>query len=220
MNSKVKNILIFAAGATIGVLAGYIVAKRKCDEFYREELEDVTNTLRETLRKKKEKIIEDAESIDEMSAVVEIPVKKKKTNRQNYKNLTRIYASGNPEPVAEINESEEEYKYRNLSNKDDNEPHVITIEQFSEECDQYDKSTIYYYEDDDVLADENEEVIIDVDSIVGGEALTSFGEGSEDSEVVYVRNDRLQIDYEIIRLSKSYKETVLGFTDEERGGNR
>jgi len=96
------------------------------------------------------------------------------------------------------------------------EPYIISIEAFNEECTAYDKLTFTYYEEDDTLTDDQEEIVVDVDSIIGDEALLCFGEQSDDPDIVYVRNDRLSCDYEIIRSQKSYQQTVLGIINEDR----
>jgi hypothetical protein len=115
-------------------------------------------------------------------------------------------------------DEEKYHEYEKVSeeanNKTDFCPYIITLEQL-EEKEHYDKLSISYYEDDDTLVDENEEVIADPVSIVGNDALNNFGEGSDDPEIVYVRNEKLETDYEVIRLSKSYAITVLGIEPEE-----
>lgn len=72
-------------------------------------------------------------------------------------------------------------------------PYVITPEEFAES--NYETKTLLYFSDK-VLADEDYNVIYNVKDEVGEDSLTRFGEYAEDS--VYVRNDRLYIDYEIL----------------------
>jgi hypothetical protein len=91
-------------------------------------------------------------------------------------------------------------------------PYIISVEEYNEGCKQYDKLTISYYEEDDTLADEGEEIIENPEEIVGEDTLERFGEDSDDPDIVYVRNEKLQIDYEIILMHKSYSETVLGMS--------
>lgn len=106
-----------------------------------------------------------------------------------------------------------------MDDTDDEEEGILLISgnEFSTEKNHYDKLSIYYYEEDDVLADENDGIIPNPDDILGDEALTSFDE----SNVVYVRNNRLGADYEILRLEDSYKESILGIIDQpsRRGKN-
>ena len=72
----------------------------------------------------------------------------------------------------------------------------------------YDRVYLIFYEKDRVLVDDCEEPVEDVENTVGLESLASFGEYEEDS--VYVRNDCLQCDYEILLDKRSYKEAVYG----------
>ena len=80
-------------------------------------------------------------------------------------------------------------------------PYVISPEEYGER-DDYDLYSYTYYADK-VLADEYNEPIEDVDSIIGLESLKHFGEYGDDS--VYVRNDELKADYEILLDDEKYE---------------
>lgn len=67
----------------------------------------------------------------------------------------------------------------------------------------YDVKQGWTYYADFVLTDENDEVVTDPDSIIG-DALSHFGEFVDDA--VFVRNDELKCDYEIIKIDKTYDE--------------
>ena len=56
--------------------------------------------------------------------------------------------------------------------------------------------TLIYYADG-VLTDDNDNIIEDIDDIVGEESLNTFGKYEDDT--VYVRNDRTKCNYEILR---------------------
>ncbi len=73
-------------------------------------------------------------------------------------------------------------------------PYVISPEEFGD-FDDYEQISLTYYADGN-LTDENDELIENVEDIVGEESLEHFGEYDEDA--VYVRNDRLKCDYEIL----------------------
>jgi hypothetical protein len=90
-------------------------------------------------------------------------------------------------------------------------PYVITPEAFMEHED-YDHVTLTYYADG-VLADENDEIIDNVDDVVGLESLKHFGEYEDDS--VYVRNDGRKIDYEILLDNREYSEINLPSSTED-----
>ena len=101
-------------------------------------------------------------------------------------------------------------RYSDLSADDEGvsdkqtKPYVIPPEQFGDD-ESYDQISLTYYADG-VLADENDEVIDDVEETVGIESLNHFGEYEDDS--VFVRNDARKCDYEILLDQRTYSEVV------------
>ena len=80
-------------------------------------------------------------------------------------------------------------------------PFVIshTDYQWSDEGDEYAKITLKYYPLQQVLLDEEEEPIDNVEGYVGWRALNRFGDESDDPDIVYVRNRRMETDFEVER---------------------
>ena len=105
---------------------------------------------------------------------------------------------------------EEEIKFRSPD-----KPYIITHDEFFEGEKNYDTQSLTYYEVDDTLTDEHDKPLEQTDKLVGDEHLVRFGSGSKDKNIVYVRNDRLGIDYEIVRSTGSYLEEVLGMPEED-----
>lgn len=101
-------------------------------------------------------------------------------------------------------------RYSDLSADDEGvsdkqtKPYVIPPEQFGDD-ESYDQISLTYYADG-VLADENDEVIDDVEETVGNESLNHFGEYEDDS--VFVRNDTRKCDYEILLDQRTYSEVA------------
>ena len=91
-------------------------------------------------------------------------------------------------------------------------PYIIPVEIFQEESDIYEKTSVSYYEDG-TLADERNMPIPDPDPIVGDENLERFGEGSQDDNIVYVRNERIRTDFEVSRELGSYAESFMKSKD-------
>lgn len=92
-------------------------------------------------------------------------------------------------------------------------PFVITYnEYFEDDDDDYGRITITYWEEDDILADEREQMIPDIEALVGHDNLKHFGKGSDDENIVYVRNDKIKANFEIIKDPRSYSEVVLGIS--------
>jgi len=95
-------------------------------------------------------------------------------------------------------------------------PYVIHVDERNEHS--YSDTTLTYYEIDDVLCNEKDEVISvgrERDELIGADSLNKFGHGSEDPDIVYVRNDRLELDLEIVRSDNSYAQEVHGFDPPE-----
>lgn len=91
--------------------------------------------------------------------------------------------------------------------------YIIPPEEF-DETGYYETVSLTYYADD-VLADEMNFPIVDMDVIGGEDTLTHFGEYEDDS--IFVRNDELKIDFEILRDERNYTDVyrVNDIRDEE-----
>lgn len=97
-------------------------------------------------------------------------------------------------------------------NRSPDRPYVIHVDEFLENETEYSQNSISYFEGDEVLVDEMDQPIRDIQGVVGVENL-SFGYGSRDKNVVYIRNDRLEIDFEVTRSEGKYTTEVLGFIE-------
>ncbi len=101
---------------------------------------------------------------------------------------------------------------RYLASMDENEPiFQITIEEHKEQPEFFETRELDYYEDDDILA-LGREVIPQIERYINPICLNHFGEhsGSGDPNIVWCRNDKHEIDYEITRHEDSYQRAVLG----------
>lgn len=94
-------------------------------------------------------------------------------------------------------------------------PYVLLRDEFlNNEREDLSQHTLTYFAEDDVLVDEKEKPIRDADKYVGEENLKKFGFLSGDKSVVYVRNEKLGMEYEILLSNRSYAEEVLGIPQE------
>lgn len=98
-----------------------------------------------------------------------------------------------------------------IAKRTEDEPYIITREEFLGDERGYDQLAVTYYEEDDILAAEDDSLIEDADDVVGEENLTRFGHGSKDNRVVYVRNEILEAEYEIVKSNGSWAKEVMGF---------
>lgn len=94
------------------------------------------------------------------------------------------------------------------NNRTKERPYVIHVDEFVADEMGYDsQSTLTWYEGDRVLTDSHDVPIYNAQQVAGE---LRFGHGSGDQNVVYVRNEKLQAEYEILRDPGSYEDVVLG----------
>lgn len=85
-------------------------------------------------------------------------------------------------------------------------PRVISPDEFGDQ-DGYDEVSLTYYSDGTVTDDNDRAMSEDeIEEAIGKDSLTHFGEYEYDS--VFVRNDRLKADYEILMDQRTYAEIL------------
>lgn len=141
------------------------------------------------------------------------------SDEQTTENPPNAVAVASSEIVQNVFESDDPDRYFNMEEelekrrKKPDQAFVITLDEFNENEDDLEQTTLTYFEGDEVLVDERDEVIPDEDSIVGPEALLRFGHGSNDRNVVYVRNNRIKMLFEVLKSEGKYAEEVMGFIE-------
>ncbi|MCM1578735.1 MAG: hypothetical protein NC078_08070 [Ruminococcus sp.] len=85
----------------------------------------------------------------------------------------------------------------------------ITPEQFGE-FDDYGKISLVYFSDSVLASDDNYERIVPTRSNVGSARKLQLYFDSEDTDCVYIRNDNVRTDYEIVRDERTYDEICIG----------
>lgn len=167
-----KGFFIFAAGVVAGAVAGAYLVKDKVMADAKQEIEEV----REYYKSKKHEDKEE-QPVEEEPKVEE---------KEEYQEITRNYTNYNAC-------SEQEEKPRPHFEEP---PFIINPEDYGEDPD-YPMETLTYFADG-VLVDEVDEVIEDVDLVVGLENLKVFDE-YQGATTIYVRCPLYKIDYEIIK---------------------
>lgn len=102
-----------------------------------------------------------------------------------------------------------------LAKRTPGQPYVITDAEYFQNESGYEQVTLTYYAGDNVLADDRDQMVENVSRVVGDENLNRFGHGSNDSRVVYVRNDKMNVDYEILLHDGDYAVVVHGYMPDE-----
>lgn len=80
-------------------------------------------------------------------------------------------------------------------------PYVISRAQYAydEDYDDFDKETLTYLPRFRVLLDDDGELAGDPGDLVNWRCLTRFGDQSEERDTVFVRNERMKTDFEVVR---------------------
>lgn len=190
MNSKRWVLLAFIAGVGVGSVCTWQLLKRKYEQIAQEEIDSVKAVYVE--RKNVEKA--------EKSFLEGLQEGLKKKETQDNEDLKEYKSIIQKEGYTDYSRRVEEKKGDLFTEK----PYVILPEEFGE-FEDYEKISLTYYADK-VLADENDEEVDDVDENVGEESLNHFGEYEDDS--VFVRNDRLKCDYEILLDQRNYYDVT------------
>lgn len=189
MNKSIVNVLIFAAGAAIGSAVTWKFVETKYKRIAQEEIDSVKEVF--SRRKKEETVEEATPPTEDVSEEPDDPYKIPDNVNELY---TKILGR---EGYTEEKGGVEKMPVEN--------PRIITPEEFAENP-AYDTVSLTYYEDD-VYEDEWGVIYSkeDIKETVGLDAVNHFGEYEEDS--VFVRNDEMLTDYEILRDTRTYRET-------------
>lgn len=121
--------------------------------------------------------------------------------------------------VFTIDDAEWDYEAE-LKARSKHEPYIIHRDEFFADEMDFRQTTVTYYEGDDILADENETPIYNHAGLLGD---LRFGHGSGDNNVVYIRNEVMNTEWEVLRHTGSYQIEVIGLhvqQEHERGDLR
>ena len=85
-------------------------------------------------------------------------------------------------------------------------PRTISASEMINQNQWYSKVTLTYYAGDDILADDQDEPIEDPMDIIGEHFKEFFGMNEDEPDIIYVRNDDRESDYEVAKVETSYKD--------------
>lgn len=116
-------------------------------------------------------------------------------------------------PEDEEDEDDDEDDEDDISDRRKGDHYMITPGEFCNTRTYYEKISLNYFCVDDVVADDRDEIMDNVEHILGNikEAFHSPYVGN----VVYIRNENLEADYEITLVDSSYRKEVLGLNEGE-----
>lgn len=108
-------------------------------------------------------------------------------------------------------EDEIESRRRERKRSKNTVPYMITVDEYDNEQEN-DKVEWVYYSGDDVMVDENEEVVDYYNAV--GDFVTTVSPSEEDNDMIFIRNDNLEIDYLIEISEDTYACAVQGICED------
>ena len=187
--NKTKNFMMFV----LGVAVGSVVTWRYVEKKYEQIAQDEIDSVKEVFSKREAEFTEDtevrikADNAKEKPSVIEYAARLREQGYTNYSDM--------------VDEKPEEVKEEPMIV---DKPYVITPEEFGD-LDDYETISLTYYADQ-ILTDDNDVIVDNIEDVVGFDSLNSFGEYEDDS--VFVRNDRLKCDYEIMLDQRKYSDVI------------
>ena len=206
MNTKIINTLMFAAGAAIGSAVTWKIVKDKYERIVQEEIVSIKEAFADSHNDDQE---HDESSEDDVPD--ECNDRPECYGQINWDELEDLNADELEEPytrTVEDDVKEYEHLISNYTNEKggadimSREPYVISPDDFAS-LDGYHIVELTYYLDG-VLEDDEYHIVTDADELIGPKALTTFGEYEDDA--VFVRNERLRTDFQILMEYRTYDE--------------
>lgn len=220
-----KNIIFgFIGGVVTGAAVTYAVIKKKYQDISIREIQAVIDSYgkNKTCSENMDQISAENETEEE---AVEEPVEETETKQQlteetGAKHMKTAYVN-NPNRVRYDKKNKDDHV--SIAGHPNKKPKQIPVveEKTAEECiyvikpeefntlDKFESETLYYSEDHQVI-DSDYKILTtpEIEKLIGGDPYGRFGEYEDDS--VYIRNEILMIDYEILLSLKTSEEIVGG----------
>lgn len=189
------NFAMFLAGATVGAATAWVCLKKRYEQIAQEEIDSVKAAFAE-----KKPVFTNENRIDEQAENQhKADIAKLKPDLVDY--AAKLQEEGYVNYTEHSKKNTEEKKEEPMLDT----PYVISPDEFGA-TDNYAQISLVYYDGDEVLADEEDEIVEDIAGTVGEDFAEHFGEYEDDS--VFVRNDRLRCDYEICKDNRSFADVT------------
>lgn len=209
MSSTMTKIGIFAGGVLVGVAATYFAVKTKYEQLAEKEIKEMREFYKDKSEKEIEIIEQNAvERHEHEKAMAEAEEQAAKEEElEEYREIVKQY--NNPEYAdalvrkRELQMAEEAKKAEEDMTEEQQEPfYIIKPDEFGT-IDNYELVNLTWYADG-ILADEFDNIIgeDEIEERIGSEALVEIGKYLP--KFIHVRNDDLEVDYEIGEDPRNY----------------
>lgn len=193
-----------------GVAAGSFVTWRLLKEKYIRQTQEEINEVREHYRKKKEseEVTVDSNGATETNEKPDLIAYAAKLTKNGYIDYTNpkslVKATGDMIDAVVQKDNEESSDPVILNDPSYQPPYIISPEDFAID-DEYTIVNLNYYIDG-VLTDEDDNIVENVDDVVGLENLNHMGEYEDDA--LHIRNENYKCEYEILLSRRLYHDAT------------
>lgn len=178
-----KQVLYFSLGAIVGSGVTLLCVRKH----YAKKADAEISAIKEAYGASEDKVCEDSckEDFEEVKEEYEKIIDKNGYNEEDDAEDSYII--------------HDEYPREERASK----PYVIGPDLYSEDFHGFDKCVLVYWRGNDMLLTDEQE-IMDIETTIGRSSLEHFGE--YESDTVFVRNERLGCDFEVLLEEGSYAE--------------
>lgn len=189
MDSK----MVYAfSGFVIGAAAGIFAAKTYYQKKYTEEAEKEIDEMRRYTNEKVRMMRDEARENDIVN-----DMDRNEVEPEAYSSTYESYSS------RYVSKDNDEHPEDDIPT----DPFEIFEEEYeSGEEEYYDKAELFLYLDDEVLADDADDVVYP-DETIGLDNFEKFLSNDRE-KTIYIRNPRTDTDYEVTKVTASYKESI------------
>ena len=203
MNRSVAFGLVALVSAGIGAGVSYLVTKKVVSARYDAIIDKELNEARAYYKRFNKK--------EEYSSPVEV-LRSYQTPDMVEEETGTYVTFGNPADIVTEDGWDQEAEEAKRS---DEAPYVISKDEWLNTRPEYEKADYLYYAEDDIVIDAGTVPLRDVDSLLGPDFMDKFGYGSGNRNLVYIRNEELETDFEITRTTNDFSEEVLGYIEHD-----
>lgn len=213
-HSALCKVLVFAAGAAIGSVITWKIVKTKYEQIAQEEIDSVKDEYASLMQKARDALKASVANKEEEPEVEqeddEYPDDDERDFTDHEKEMIEYYKITSKYSGQSKDEESKDENIEEGGNGDENDlgfpyingPYVISAEDFNSSPPGYNAQPLDYFADG-VLAD-GWGMPLNIEETIGEEALDHFGE--EQDDIIYVRNERNEIDYEVTKDPRTYEE--------------
>lgn len=192
-----NEIFYFLAGAAIGAVPAWLLAKKKYERIANNAIEEVKETYAK--RREQDILAEKARTKPPLEELVQKVREEVDTDEADLEEAQEIIETNGYAADGTYNG----YKRSTLEERLNATPYIISPEMFGEVYGPGNTCTMTYYSNG-VLVDDSSGMVEDIEAMIGMDALNHFGDYERD--IVHVRNDRYMRDIEVCRDLGTYED--------------